>query len=324
MTIGRQKPFDFGEAMIQLFRTSGGAPFAKRLWFWVTIPIALSLIIAVPLMAPHYTDYLVWSAGYMEAAMSGEQPDPEMFAEILPVLKQMIPGYIIMMLGMWIAAVLGEAALHRKILLGTETPGRPVRFGGDELRVMGAQLCVWGILLLIYIGGFVAAFAMMGLLGAVVGVIGAALGSLTIFAVLYFVIHYAVRLMPASALSVKHGSLRVWSATKITKGRFWPLFGAFVLVYIGGWIVSMVITQVGSLIVFGGNPAAEAMVPGGDITVIMEDAARRIKNPLVIFAGIVCVIAYSALMSIWFLCLSGIGTYAVRQSEGESIDATFD
>ena len=324
MTPNKQRPFDFGEAMIQPFRTSGGADFAKRLWFWVTIPIALALIIAVPLMAPHYGDMLVWQAEYMEAAMSGEPPSPEVFDGVVPLLKKMVPGYLVMMLGMWLAAVMGEAALHRKILLGTENSGRPIRFGGDELRVMLAQICVWGVLLILYFFGIIASIAFAAAIGAVAGPIGAALASFAILAALYFVFHYAVRLMPASALSVRDGQLRVWSATKVTKGKFWPLFGAFVLVYIGGTIISMVITQLGSLVVFGGNPAAEALKPGGDIIVIMEDAARRIKNPLVILGGVLCVVAYAALMSIWFLCLSGIGTYAVRNVQGEDVTATFD
>ena len=324
MTPNKQRPFDFGEAMIQPFRTSDGADFAKRLWFWVTIPIALSLIIAVPLMAPYYGDLLVWQADYMEAVMSGKPPTPDLFDDVGPLLKKMIPGYIIMMGGMWLAAVMGEAALHRKILLGSEAPVRPIKLGADELRVWLAQICVWAILITVYTVGSVVVIAFMAALGAAAGPLGAAFAAFGFLVVLYFVIHYSVRLMPASALSVRDGQLRIWSARKLTKGRFWPLFGAFVLVYIGGTIISTVITQLGSLIVFGGNPAAEAMAPGGDITLIMEDAARRIKNPLVILGGVLCVVAYAALMSIWFLCLSGIGTYAVRNAKGEDVTATFD
>ena len=318
------QPFDFGEAMIQPFRTSGGADFAKRLWFWVTIPIALALIIAVPMIAPHFGGTLVWQAEYMEAMASGAEPGAEMFSEMWAAFKPVMPGYGVMLLGMWIAAIMGEAALHRKVLLGTEFAGRPVRFGADEFRVLGAQLSVWTLIYIMMVLGLTLAIMFSALIGAVLGAVGAALAAFSMLPVFYFAIHYSVRLIPASALSVKEGSLRVLSARHISKGRFWPLFGAFLLVYIGGTIISTVITQLGYLIVFGGNPAAEAILPDADIPVIMEDAARRIKNPLVILGGVLCVVAYAALISIWFLCLSGIGTYAVRNVQGEDVTATFD
>lgn len=318
-------PFDFGQAVTMPFQTSGGSAFAKRLWFWTAVPLAISLLIAVPLMAPHYGPLLEWYGEYLNGVMFGEIPDGSDIRAIGALLMKMLPGYLVMMVGMWASAVIGEAALHRKALLDTEAPGRPVQLGADEGRVVGAQLCVWGLLFLIYTVGVFVAVALMGVLGAALGPVGAAFGAFSFLAIGYFVISFAVRLMPASALSVKNGRLTVMQARAITKGKFWPLFGAFVVMFIGGSIVVNVVQSFGALVVFGSaNPAADVLTEGGDMAAMMENAAQRVKNPLVIFGGVICVLAYSAAVSLWYLCLSGIGTYAVKWAQGEGVETTFD
>lgn len=318
-------PFDFGKAVTMPFQTSGGSAFAKRLWFWTTIPLTLTFLIAVPLMASQYGALLEWYADYMTSVMGGDLPDDSDMAAFVPIMKAMIPGYLVLMFGMWISAVMGEAALHRKALLNVEQGSRPIRFGGDEGRVMLAQICVWGIILLVYTLAVFAAVLLIALLSAVMGSVGAALGAFSFIGVIAVVLSFAVRLMPASALTVKNAKLTVMEARRITKGKFWPLLGAFLVIYIGGSIVISVVQSFGMLLAFGSaNPAADVMINGGDMSAIMEGAAERVKNPLVIFGGIICIIAYAAVTALWFLCLSGIGTYAALWAQGDSVDSTFD
>lgn len=319
-------PFDFGAALVQPFITSGGAAFGKRLWFWTTIPLAISLILAMPLLAPHYGELMIWYQEYMQLALSGGQPDAELMGRVMQVMGKMLPGFLVVTLGMWLSAVMGEAALHRKVLRDEEYSGRPIRLGGDELRVMAAQLGVWGFLFLVYFVGIFASVIVMGLLGAILGPLGFAFGAFSILAVICFLIMFAVRLMPAAALTVRDQNVRVLGARKITKGRFWPLFGAFIVLYIGGYIAVSLVQTVGTFIVFGNlGPASQIMEEGADLAQIMEDAGQRIKNPAVMFGGLIAILAYSAVTSIWYLCLSGIGTYAASWAQDKSdMNTTFE
>ncbi len=320
-------PFDFGKSVTMPFQTSGGPAFAKRLWFWTAIPMVLALLLAVPIIAPHYPALMAWQTQYVEAIMSGQKPDDELILSVGGLISNAAPGYLVMILGLWISAVMGEAALHRKVLRDVELPGRPVRFGADEIRVMLTQLCVWGLIFGVYLVGMIGALALGGLLTAALGAIGGAIGVIALLAVLYFMCKIAVRLMPAAAMGVGSGNLVVREAADITKGRFWPLFGSFVLVYIAGTIVTSVVSSVGLGIAFGDAlQSGESGIASGvlDTAAITEAAAQRIKNPVVIFSGIICIIAYGALMSLWFLCLSGIGSYAALWGGAERFSRTFE
>jgi len=67
----------------------------------------------------------------------GRTPDN---SQMWTFLKPILPGYSILMLGIWGFWVMGEIALYRKVLRGEETPNLPLRLGVDEGRVLGAQL----------------------------------------------------------------------------------------------------------------------------------------------------------------------------------------
>ena len=320
-----ETPFDFGEAMIQPFVTTGGRAFAMRVWFWMTIPVVISLLIAVPMLLKHYGALMIWQAEFTQAALEGDPGDMAIFEGLGDIAAKMMPANLIMIAGGWIGAVMGEAALHRKVLLGQETPGRPVRFGADEFRVMGAQLRVWAILILTVVLGTLAASMLFSFAIAIAGPIGGALAAFSYLAVFYFAVHNAVRLMPTAALSVKTKGISLTEARTVTKDKFWQLFGAFVLVYVGGLIVASIVSQIGQSLVLGsGSEMADIMTNGGDLTPILDAAAQRMKNPAVIFGGVICTIAYGAVLSFWYLCLSGIGTYAVKWAHGPNVETAFD
>jgi len=308
-----QTPFDFGAAVTQLFQTSGGAQFGRRLWFWTTLPIAISLLIAVPLMAPHYGDIVIWYGELLSDAMSGGTGD---LGDIGGVLRKMLPGYLVMMFGIWGGWVMGEAALHRKALLNFETPGRPIRLGADELRVFVAQLGVMAISMAFYFGAIILGAVFASILGG----FGALLFFFIILAALYFMINFFIRLYPAGALSVREGEQRLMSAREVSKGKFWQLFGAFIVVYIAGYVAITIAQTIGMSIVFGDANLTTAMMSGDmdGLRQAVDDSALRLKNPLVILGGVLAIILYSACLSLMYLSISGVGSYAVRWWAGDN------
>ena len=45
---------------------------------------------------------------------------------------------------------------------------------------------------------------------------------------------------------------------------------------------------------------------------LFDDMYIRLKNPFIMLLGILFVILYTAVMILWYLCISGIATYAVK------------
>ena len=306
-------PFDFGLAVTQLFQTSGGMDFAKRLWFWTTLPMAVSMLIALPLLLPHYGELLVWSSETLSPGMDQEDIG---VAGLWAILSNMIPGLLVWTLGCWTGQIMGEAALHRKVLLNHEAPHRPIRIGGDERRVFVAQLGVGLIVSTIYFVGILATVV----LAAALGHLGGILAFIGILLMIFFLFNTAIRLMPAAGLSVQTGQLRVWSARAVSKGKFWQLFGAFIVVYIANYIVVSLVNMIGMTLVFGDFDMSMAILSGSseNMRAIVDAAALRLKNPVIIFAGVLSIIAWAAALAMMYLTLSGVGSYAVKWWEDDN------
>ncbi|MEE9346668.1 MAG: hypothetical protein V3U82_00640 [Robiginitomaculum sp.] len=318
-------PFDFGAAITQPFQTSGGAEFGRRLWFWTAVPMVITLLIALPFIAPAYGQYLIWLTDYMAMIMGGGLPDGDTFSTLKPVLKSIWPSYLLLTIGMWATWIMGEAALHRKTLLGTEYSGRPIALGGDEFKVFLAQLGVFGIFMAITFLGSIA----MGFITVAMGAISSALAAIFVLigtlVMLGAIIYYPMRLLPAAGLSVLKGEPRLRSALAVSKGKFWPIFGAYLVVMLGGSIVMNIIMSLGMMAVLGegASTAMSGMGDSADVTAMIEGAAQRLKNPLVILAAVLSITAYAAIAALFYLCISGIGSYVVKWHQGNDPAAPF-
>jgi len=301
--------FDFGKAVGVMFTTPDGKGFAWRLLFWTTAAMSIVMLISLPFILPHYLPLLEYNAQNMQAILSGQNPpapDPDI---ILNAFGKILIPAIIMTMFFWAALAAGEAALHRKVLLGKEYPKRPIRFGKDELRVMLAQLGVWGLFFLVYFG-----FVLVMMVGAVIPVLGVILIIIAILAVFPLMIYVPVKFAPAAALSIFKDRPHLLAARHVTKHRFWALFGAYCVVFIGGYFLIYAV-MLAVLILVTGDPDFMFSIYGmGDSSPsdVFAAAGERLKNPLFMLVAILGVIAYSLAYTFWFLSIAGIGSYAVK------------
>ncbi|KQY34382.1 hypothetical protein ASD38_21835 [Caulobacter sp. Root487D2Y] len=133
-----------------------------------------------------------------------------------------------------IASIMG-AAVYRAILRPTEAPLTRLRFGGDELRLILLSV----IVSLLFAVLSLALFIPVAILGVAIGSgfghgesVGATAGVVLVtllgyLLVLIGLVYFAVRLSLAGVMTFAERRLRVFESWRLTKGRFWPLLGAY-------------------------------------------------------------------------------------------------
>ena len=314
--------FSFESATRQLFRTSGGRPFALRVWFWTAMATSVALFIALPFIAPGYGELLTLSNEVNSATFEGRNPDPEVVSALNAAMWKAAPGYALIMIGPWLAAIAGEGALHRKLFRDEEHPRIPLRFGADEWRILVSQLAVYGLMFLAY---FAAAFAVA--LAAVGGAVAIAIVALVAvpFA-LWLLVWIPLRHCTAGALAVHDQALRVTQSRATTKHRAGPLFGSYLFAWFVGNVAIYAVLTLVVLLISGdvGMVVANTGLGTGDVEGQVADFGARLRNPLFMLVAVVGVVLYAAIMALWFLTLSGIGAYALRWYEADIPHNVFD
>lgn len=318
------RPFDFASAIGLVFTTSDGKHFVIHLLLWMTVVMTIVYLIAWPMMLSDYGTLLEYNWENMQATLNGgAQPDP---ARMLTLMGKMAPAYAVLMLGMWCVLASAEAALHRKVLLEQGTLRRPLSFGKVELKIMLVQLCVWGLWFLVYIGGALLIGIVGGLLVALVAPLGVLVIVLGLFALLAFLVYLPVKFSPAAALTVSRNKIHIVSARAISKHRFWNLFLAYMMVMILGYVA---ISMIGTLCMFLATGSADAMMAIYGLSpdnprLTFEATAERLKNPVFLAIAIIALVLYLAAFNLWYLCLAGIGTYAVKWWRDDLPSSSFD
>lgn len=123
-----------------------------------------------------------------------------------------------------IAWAIFEAMIQRRY---QRQEGFTLRFGADEFRMIGVGLC-W----FLFMVGVMLVTVLLGMI--IIGIIvGPVLG-----------VFFAVRLSPAAALTIRDRKTKFFDAWTVTKGRFWPMFGGFLVILIGFGVISQVIQSV--------------------------------------------------------------------------------
>ncbi len=122
------------------------------------------------------------------------------------------------------------AAVFRAVLFPEQSRFAYLRLGIDELRLLGTGL-------ILAVAGSIASAVFIAILAVIVGVVSVALGghsmivtiamTVAIFAVL---IYFWVRLSLAGPLTILQRKIVIGPAWRASRGHFWSLFGAYVVI----------------------------------------------------------------------------------------------
>ncbi len=241
--------FSFNDAFLHFMRTEGPSGFFWK--YFLSYIAVMGLIFGVTFFV-----YMSAFIPFFTAIESGAEPEPEQ------VLGFMLPmfGIILLFIPVYVVATsMFEAAALRRYI---RKDGFSLGFGADELRVLGVMLIWFGAIVLAYIAFFLL-FFLAAIPIALTGSDGAPpLGLFILIPVFMLVfgiaaLFFGVRLSPASAITIRDRKVQFTSAWRVTRNRFWAMFGAFFLIYIISYVAQIVVQGV----MLGGFGVAAASNP---------------------------------------------------------------
>jgi hypothetical protein len=169
-------------------------------------------------------------------------------AAMQPGAQQMpnMGGFFVAMLVMLIAFVILWAAAFRAVFFPERSSFFYLRAGMDELRLLG-------VILLVFVGGYIAAIIVGMILSVLLVLVGRLVGGdagaglagiVGMLLVFGGAIWAAVRISPTGPLTIYREKVMIGPAWRLTRGAFWRLFGAYVLMAIVMFVAYMAVFAV--------------------------------------------------------------------------------
>jgi len=256
--------FSAVEAALSGFRLALKRPLLVLAWAGISFVATIVFFgLLALLFFPAFKELAAVSAG------GATEPDPTtLMRAVLPMYLLLIP------FGLLVGAI-QQCAVNRVILTPEKRGFAYLKIGGDEWRQILLSL-VYILLGICWVVGWVAVNAVTGLaLRDAGGLLVGFIVQLLLFGLFIFLM---VRLSLGSALTFTTKRVNVFGSWAATKGRFWPILGAYLLSFvlaIAAVIVMYLVMGIVMLIAFGGNFAA--LSAGSD-----PEAMAKVFTPTII------------------------------------------
>ncbi|MBX3595799.1 hypothetical protein [Sphingomonas sp.] len=219
----------------------------------------------------HFVAVLIWAGLYLAASIAILMTTAPLMRSAMgdpgALMAAMVPIYLLNLLLGLVGLVIYTAAM--RAVLRPQAGGLAyLRLGMDELRI-------FGLTLIFVIAGVAAGFGFSLLLGVLgMGAMAAsqsALGSMIfgfvlVLALVSIVVFLMIRFALAFPLTLHRRRIVIGEAWRISRGRFWKLFGAALVITLIGMAMSIAVASfaMGSyfadLMAASGNPEAAAAV----------------------------------------------------------------
>jgi hypothetical protein len=233
--------FSASDVALTGFRIARERPKIVAIWAAIQFVIGLGFgLVTVRVAGPAFTAFT--------ASRTAGRRDP---AQALAMFHQMAPFYLLAILFALIFYPILFATMDRAVLQPDDEGTAYIRLGADELRQLGLILILAVIGFVAYVVVLLAVIIVVAILSAMFGVhpgaqpgLGASLGFGLVIAAAVMIILGAwlyvwIRLSLASPLTFATRRINVFGSWALTRGQFWPMFGAYIVAFVLALIVSL-------------------------------------------------------------------------------------
>lgn len=243
--------FSFEGALSNAFRA---AHFRTFPWVYATVYaliVVLFCLVAALLSRDAMLEF-IQAIEALENANLDESDPREVLAQVFATLTPFFPIAINVTIGSWVVWAVFESASQRRYVRDERFS---LRLGADELRMMVVGL-LWSLLniacflpmLFVLFGSGTSLFNQVldGQSAASMEneIIVSAFGAFGLILLLFpFYVFFATRLSPCFAMTIKDRRIVFFDAWNVSRGRFWPILGAFLIIAVAGSIVASVVEQ---------------------------------------------------------------------------------
>lgn len=227
------------------------------------------------------------------------------------------PMYFIFQIVFYIIVAAYEAACLRWMIHGERGGLFGLSLGADTWRVYFTYwiwfflYVAYAIILLVVLGGFGASLGFSAAQGGDPSQMGSSflVMALIFCAWLVGMIFFSVRFAPAAATSVARRKFAFFDAWTVTKGRFWAIFGAFVLLILMYIVGYFIFSMIATFAVIGGM-MGQMQSMGTEPT--PDEMYALFANPAVaIPLAIICLIGLVGTLA-WTIALYGVNARAAQ------------
>ena len=297
-------------------REKGGVLLSATIAFVVVAVLMVGAFYA--LNAQAIGDYFTWTTSLganMETGKPGAPP-PSMDMMMPPQSVMALgPMYLLFILFYYILLASYEAACLKWMIRGETGGVFGLSLGADTWRVYFGYWMWFFLLVAFYIVIAIVAFGLAGSFFAVGGGDPAsnAAGGMALFipvivlALVLGLVYFAVRLAPASATSIARRKFAFFDAWAVTKGRFWALFGAFVLLFLM-LIVLCIVLSIGMGAMIGINAASQVAQSGQPQSA--EGVFRMLSSPQVLVPIVAMYGTMLVASMVFYIALFGVNARA--------------
>jgi hypothetical protein len=214
--------------------------------------LVLSLVMFAAFLALNWRllgPVVTWYLGLLENLRAGAT-DPSYIGDPPAELLALAPGYLLVIFLSMVLYSAYEAACLRWMIRG-QAPGLfGLTLGADTWRVWFVLWAWFFSFIALYITMLIIFVIVLAIGAGVLGTQGAmTLGLITValmVAMYGVLIYFGVRTAPAAAATIAQGRFSFFDSWKVSKGRFWALFGSFLLL----WILTIVAITVTYVVAF--------------------------------------------------------------------------
>jgi hypothetical protein len=253
---------------------------------------------------------LVSMAGTAIGDVTALSADPEADpAEVLAAFSQLAGVYVVLLPLMLLFYGVLYSAVNRAVLRPQEGGFGFLRVGAAELRMAVVLLLYALIIAAIGFAGALVIGLITGFAAAANPALGGLLGFLGFVALLGACAWVGVRLSLCTPMTFFEDRIRLTQSWALTRGRFWPLFGGYVLAV----IVAVVVMLLGLIIyaalaaLLGGGLAAAGQAFSPDYTSV----AAYFSAPMLVY-----LVVNALLTALTFAITAGAPAEAYRQISG--------